>query len=66
MNTEVFNIGDRVINEMGKKGTITGVRNDSHEKSQRISNPNHGYYYMVDYDDSSFNTYVSGHWMKRI
>jgi hypothetical protein len=41
-----------------KKGIIKNLRNDSREQSIRLKDPSH-YYYIVDYDDGSFNTYVS-------
>ena len=40
-----------------KKGTIVCLRDDSYEKEKRASNPSN-YYYHVNYDDGSFNTYV--------
>ncbi len=64
-NTEIFRVGDRVVDEMNRKGTIKAMRDDSHEKTSRQNNPNHGYYYWVEYDNGKFDTYVSGFWMKR-
>lgn len=43
----------------GKTGTIKYLRDDSHEKKSRALNPSH-YYYHVDFDDGSFETYIYG------
>lgn len=41
-----------------KKGIIKYLRDDEYEKSRRLSNPAH-YCYFIEYDDKSFDTYVS-------
>ena len=41
-----------------KKGTIKYFRNNEYEKNKRKQNSNH-YYYYIDYEDGSFDTYVS-------
>ena len=53
-----FNEGDRFQNKInGKIGTVLKLRNDSFEKESRKSNPSH-YYYHVDFDDNTFETYL--------
>lgn len=55
----MFATGDKVY-DMHKKarGTIKYLRNDEYERVQRSQNSSH-YYYYVEYDDGSFNTYVA-------
>lgn len=48
----------RIVTDSGKIGTINYLRNDSYEKSIRLEDPTH-YYYCVDFDDDSFETYMS-------
>ena len=56
---QMFNSGDKVKNIFNSKtGVVESLRNDKHEQQQRRSNPNH-YYYTINYDDGSFDTYVS-------
>lgn len=58
--------GQRFINTCtNKAGTIRYLRDDEYEKNQRKSNPTH-YYYNVDYDDGSFETYEYGKYLKPI
>lgn len=58
--------GQRFVNtETNKTGTIRYLRNDEYEKNQRKSEPTH-YYYHVDYDDGSFETYEYGGYLKPI
>lgn len=45
-----------------KIGTVKALRNDSFEKMSRNTNPNH-YYYHVDFDDGTFETYLGQMWM---
>lgn len=45
-----------------KTGTINYLRDDSCEQNKRKTDPTH-YYYFVDYDDGSFETYQSQHWL---
>lgn len=55
-----FAIGDKILNiYTNKKGIIRRLRDDEYEKLQRKNDPTH-YYYYVDYDDGSFETY-EGH-----
>ncbi len=55
----LYNPGQKFINKFNQKtGTIRYLRNDEHEKNFRLTNPTH-YYYHVDYDDGSFETYES-------
>ena len=44
-----------------KIGTVRNLRNDSLEKMSRTTNPNH-YYYHVDFDDGTFETYLGQMW----
>lgn len=51
--------GDKIFDILRKKsGKIVNLRNDSREKKMRENNPSH-YYYHIDYDDGSFDTYVN-------
>lgn len=57
--TQLFSEGDRFVNKYnGKVGNIRRLRDDQYEQTQRLTNPDH-YYYSVDYDDGSFETYES-------
>lgn len=61
-----YSQGQRFVNTHTKKtGTIKYLRDDEYEKNQRKSNPAH-YYYHVDYDDGSFETYEYGKYLKPI
>ena len=52
-----FVTGDKFINiNTNKKGTVRRLRDDDYEKLQRKNDLTH-YYYHVDYDDGSFETY---------
>ena len=52
-----FEPGQRFVNTITNKiGTIRYLRNDERERNLRLSDPSH-YYYHVDYDDGSFETY---------
>ena len=58
--------GQRFINTRTNKiGTVRYLRDGIYEKNQRKSNPAH-YYYYVDYDDASFETYEYGEYLKPI
>jgi len=60
MDNIIFNPGLRFMNTLNKKtGTIRYLRNDEYEKKYHQFNPTH-YYYHVDYDDGSFETYENG------
>lgn len=55
----MFYSGDKVYNVwINKFGIVRNLRNDSREKKMRKQDPTH-YYYTIDYDDGSFDTYVS-------
>ncbi len=55
-----FSDGESVFDTCRKlKGTIKYLRNDSHEQYKRKYDPTH-FYYHIDYEDGSFDTYVSG------
>ena len=55
-----YKLGQRFINKLNQKyGTIKYLRNDSYEKYKRENNSLH-YYYYVEYDDGTFNTYENG------
>lgn len=61
-----FNCGQRFYSIFNNKyGTIKYLRDDSHEKQMRQSDPTH-YYYHVDFDDGSFETYIHGMHLKPI
>jgi hypothetical protein len=52
--------GQRFYNKSNQKyGTIKYLRDDCFEKYSRKINPLH-YYYYVNYDDGTFNTYENG------
>ena len=61
----LFNDGDKFTNSNGQIGTVKYLRNDSHEKMMRKRDSNH-YYYHVEYDDDSFDTYYSEYFMQKI
>ena len=46
-----------------KKGIVKRLRNDDCEKQYRKNDPTH-YYYSVDYDDGTFQSYESQKYMK--
>ena len=48
-----------------KFGTVRNLRNDSHEKLMRQSDLTH-YYYHVDFDDGTFETYIHGMYLKPV
>lgn len=61
-----FESGQRFINtRTNQTGTIKYLRNDERERNIRLLNNNH-YYYHVDYDDGSFETYEYGLYLKNI
>lgn len=63
---QLFFEGDRFVNEYTKKiGTVKSLRDDQYEKIQRLSNIDH-YYYSVNYDDGSFETYECQQAMTKI
>lgn len=60
MSKPIYNSGDRIFNtEIRKTGTIKCLRDNSREKELRCKNSSH-YYYFIDYDDGTFDTYVYG------
>jgi hypothetical protein len=55
----MFCQGDKVYNIcINKFGSVVNLRNDSREKKMRELDPSH-YYYHLDYEDGSFDTYVN-------
>lgn len=61
-----FTAGQRFNCKSNNKcGTVRYLRDDSHEKQMRKSDPNH-YYYHVDFDDGSFETYIHGKYLEPI
>lgn len=60
INTKyIYSQGEKIYDIYKKKsGIIKHLRDDSREKSLRQTDPNH-YYYFIEYDDGSFDTYVS-------
>jgi hypothetical protein len=61
----IFNSGEKVYDTMAEKSAIVvNLRNDSHERLIRSKDPTH-YYYHLNYDDGTFNTYVSGEHLKK-
>jgi hypothetical protein len=58
MSGPKFAKGNRVINTFSKKvGTIKYIRTDSYE--QKNNHPYGYYYYFIEYDNGSFETYES-------
>ena len=59
----LFNKGERVFDTLKKQeGTINYLRNDSYEKELRKKDSTH-FRYFIDYDDGSFDTYVSANFL---
>jgi hypothetical protein len=57
----VFSPGDRIYSEDYKKsGNVIALRDDSYERKERIKDPNRQYYYHIQFDDNSFDTYIPG------
>ena len=54
-----FKQGQRFCTNSNKLGTVRNLRDDSHENFMRQSDPTH-YYYNVDFDDGTFETYIHG------
>jgi hypothetical protein len=55
----LFNEEDRIYNKFLKKnGTIKYLRDSEYERNLRKNDSSH-YRYFVEYDDKSFDTYVS-------
>ena len=48
-----------------KYGTVRYLRDDTHEKESRAHDPTH-YYYHVDFDDDTFETYLSQMYMAEV
>ncbi len=44
----------------GKEGTVQSLRDNELEQYYRLSDPTH-YYYLINYDDGSFETYLGQH-----
>jgi hypothetical protein len=63
---QLFYPGDRVANFYDEKtGTIKSFRNDKTEQQYRVSDKYH-YYYDVEYDDGTFETYEPQHNLYKI
>lgn len=67
---QVFAPGQRFRHiDMGtranKYGTVRYLRDDTREKANRAHNPTH-YYYHVDFDDNTFETYLSQSYMAEV
>lgn len=60
----LFAPGDRVVNDLKRRGRIVRIRDDAYERGCRRKDPEHGYYYHVEYDDGKFDTYVPGTCMR--
>jgi len=45
-----------------KYGTVRYLRDDTYEKVKRAQDPTH-YYYHVDFDDNTFETYLNQMYM---
>ena len=61
-----FDKGDKFIHIYNKKtGTIRSLRDGSYEKKERAKDPSH-YYYHVDFDDGTFETYMHQQYMKLV
>jgi hypothetical protein len=61
-----FNLGQKfVCLTNNKSGTVRYLRNDTYEKSKRHSDSSH-YYYNIDFDDGTFETYMHGMYLKPI
>lgn len=62
-----FKNGDRVFCQGFKKyGKIVAIRDDKYERTEREKNPNHPFYYHVQFDDNSFDTYIAGHYLVKV
>ena len=60
MSNQLFKPGSRFLykSAVGSKyGTVRYLRDDTYEKNMRATDCNH-YYYHVDFDDGSFETYL--------
>jgi len=63
----IFNSGDRIYcDTLRKYGKIVSLRDDTYERKERLKNPNHPFYYHVQFDDGSFDTYISSNDLTRI
>ena len=57
---------DRVTNQWtagragssGSTGTVVGVRDDAYERAERQKDASRPFYYHIEYDDGTFDTYV--------
>lgn len=64
-----FYAGDKIIYSPSPnieiKGEIIYLRDDSYERKMRLTNPLH-YYYYVQFEDGTTDTYVAGLLMRKI
>ena len=66
---EIFKIGDKIIynpngSPKGKVGIIKYIRDSTYERNMKSKNPL-DYYYCVQFDDGTSNTYISGLFIKK-
>ena len=62
----MFYSGDKVYDtSVEKSAIVVNLRNDSHERLMRSKDPTH-YYYHLNYDDGTFDTYVSGEYLTKL
>lgn len=63
----IFKSGDRICCEILRKyGNIVSLRDDIYERKERTKRPNHPFYYHIQFDDGSFDTYISSNDLTRI
>jgi len=60
-SSQLFSPGSRFV-YMGKNGTVRRLRDDDYERNKRLADPTH-YYYSVDFDDGTFETYLGQYYM---
>jgi|APSaa5957512535_1039671.scaffolds.fasta_scaffold242838_2 hypothetical protein len=65
MELPKFNKGDQFYCQMlDKTGTVRNLRDDGYERKNRTNKD--PYHYYVDFDDRTFETYLSETWMKKL
>lgn len=63
----VFNVGDKVFSyDYNKIGKIVALRDDSYERRERLKDPKRPYYYHIQFDDGSFDTYIPGYSITKV
>ena len=54
-----FGSGQKVVVVLtGKRGTVERLRDDAYERGRRCANPGH-YFYSINFDDGTFDTYIA-------